>query len=76
MSLNLGLGLPAALRHHAPKKGVGALVLRDRATHQPLTSRATGQYLTPGSALVLRNRATNQPLTSRATGQYLTSRSA
>ena len=50
MSLNLGLGLPAALRHHAPKKGVGALVLRDRATNQPLTSRATGQYLTSRSA--------------------------
>ena len=31
-------------------KGVGALVLRDRATNQPLTSRATGQYLTSRSA--------------------------
>ena len=46
----IGLGLPAALRPHAPKKGVGALVLRDRATNQPLTSRATGQYLTSRSA--------------------------
>ena len=71
MALSFGLGLPPA-----PKKGVGALVLRNRATNQPLTSRATGQYLTPGSALVLRNRATNQPLISRAAGQYLTSRSA
>lgn len=31
-------------------KGVGVLVLRDRATNQPLTSRATGQYLTSRSA--------------------------
>lgn len=46
----VGLGLPAALRPHAPKKGVGGNVLRDRATNQPLTSRATGQYLTSRSA--------------------------
>ena len=46
----IGLGLPAALRPHALSKGVGALVLRDRATNQPLTSRATGQYLTSRSA--------------------------
>jgi len=45
MALSFGLGLPPA-----PKKGVGALVLRDRATNQPLTSRATGQYLTSRSA--------------------------
>jgi len=46
MALSFGLGL----RPHAPKKGVGALVLRDRATNQPLTSRVTGQYLTSRSA--------------------------
>ena len=35
---------------HILFKGVGVLVLRDRATNQPLTSRATGQYLTSRSA--------------------------
>ena len=38
------------LRIATLSKGVGALVLRNRATNQPLTSRATGQYLTSRSA--------------------------
>ena len=43
MEIGLSLSLTS-------NKGVGALVLRDRATNQPLTSRATGQYLTSRSA--------------------------
>lgn len=45
MALSFGLGLPPAL-----SKGVGVNVLRNRATNLPLTSRATGQYLTSRSA--------------------------
>ncbi len=63
------------LRIATLKKGISALVLRNHATNQPLTSRTTGQYLTSRIALVLRDRATNQPLTSRTTGHCLPSRS-
>ena len=38
------------LRIATLSKGVGALALRNRATNQPLTSRAAGQYLTSRSA--------------------------
>ena len=41
----IGLGLPAALRPHAPKKGVGAFTLT--LGGQPLT--LGGQYLTLGT---------------------------
>ena len=49
MALSFGLGLPAALRPHAPKKGVGVAVLRSRADGQPLVSR-NGGYLVSRSA--------------------------
>ncbi len=41
----VGLGLPAALRPHAPDKGVGADVLRSRVDNQPLISRSTNERL-------------------------------